>query len=308
MAEVAIYLASGCTGCEMSMLDLAEGLLEMDIKVVWASPTLGDGKYSRIPEVDVAFVEGGIRLDEQESIVRELRRKSDVLVAFGICAACGGIPGLANLHSKDEIFESIFKKGFTTDNPDSTIPQRTVVLDGKYELTLPDFYENVMAVDQIVSVDCYIGGCPPSPEQVRNAINKILSGKKGWITSGRSVCDFCQYTVTDRMEGVNRFLRMSSGECFLKQKALCFGPATQGDCEASCTRAGVPCRGCGGPLPNVRDYGAKIIDMLSTLLDERGVEELSTGYHSLTKFIYLYSLPSATIPGKVRRYHVREVE
>ncbi len=308
MTDVAFYLASGCSGCEMSMLDLAEKLLDLKFRLIWASPTLGDGKYDRIPEVDIAFIEGSIRLSEQEAIVRELREKSEVLVAFGICAACGGVPGLANLHSRDEILETVFRRTRTSDNPQNVLPQKTVLVDGKYEVTLPELYENVKPIDSIVKVDCYIGGCPPTPEQISEAINAVLSGERGWITSGRSVCDACPRSLSSEMEWVERYLRVAGDECFLKQGVLCFGPATQGDCKASCIKANAPCRGCGGPLPGVRDYGAKIVDMLATILDEKGVEDLRSKYHSLAKLFYLYTLPSATIPGKVRRYHVREVE
>ncbi|WP_202319843.1 NADH-quinone oxidoreductase subunit B family protein [Archaeoglobus neptunius] len=308
MVDVAIYLAAGCSGCELSLLDLGDRLADLNFRVIWASPTLGDGKYGRIPEVDIAFVEGGVRLDEQERIVRELRRKSDVLVAFGICAACGGVPGLANLHSKDEILEGVFRKGTTTDNPESIIPQKTVFVDGKYELTLPEFYENVRAVDQIVEVDCYIGGCPPTPGQIEDAVSRIIGGEVGWITTARAVCESCPYELGDGMEGAGRFTKIVSGECFLKKGILCFGPATQGDCGASCPKVNTPCRGCGGPLPAVSDYGAKIVDMLSLLLDEKGVEELGSNYHTIAKLIYLYSMASATIPGRVRKYHVREIE
>ncbi len=307
MTDVAFYLASGCSGCEMSMLDLAEKILDLDFRIVWAAPLLGDGKYERIPEVDVAFVEGGVRLSEHEAIVRELREKSEILVAFGVCASCGGIPGMANLHSKEEILETVFKRTLTTDNPDNVFPQKTTLVDGKYEVTLPEFYENLVPLNRVVEVDCYLGGCPPTPEQVEKAIEAILDGKRGWLTDGKSVCDNCQYTV-GRMGGVRRFVRVAEDRCFIDQGLLCFGPATQGDCKAACIRAKSPCRGCGGPLPGVTDYGAKLIDLLASLLDEKGVEALSRNYRSLAKLLYMYSLPSATISSKVRRYHVREVE
>ena len=37
-----------------------------------------------------------------------LRRKSKILVAYGSCAYMGGIPGLANFHSKEEIFRRVY--------------------------------------------------------------------------------------------------------------------------------------------------------------------------------------------------------
>ena len=295
MIDVAFYIAHGCSGCSMSMLDLGERLNDLKIRVAWAAPTLGDGKYDRIPEVDIAFIEGGIGLSEHVEIVRELRKKSEILVALGICACCGGIMGLANLHSKEEILEYVF--GST---------QTSAIVEG-YELRIPELLDFVKPLDSIVKVDCYIGGCPPTPEQIYNAFRAILDGERGWITSGKSVCEFCNRNLAEKLGEVKRFLRVPDKECFLKQGVLCFGPATQGDCMASCPNSNSPCRGCGGMLPSVDDHGSALVDMLSSLTDERGVESLGTTYTTLTKLLYLYTLPSSTLRGKVRRYHLRGV-
>lgn len=298
MIEAAFYIAHGCSGCTMSMLDLGERLDELEIKIAWASPTLGDGKYDRIPEVDISFIEGGVGNSEHVEIIRELREKSELVVAFGICAACGGVPGLVNLHSTEEIIEDVFGKGL----------QPTNILEGKYELHIPEFLDFVAPVDSIVDVDCYIGGCPPSPDQIFESFMAILEGKRGWITCGKAVCEFCERNIANKLENARRFLFFPTDECFLKQGLLCLGPATQGDCRASCPNSNVPCRGCGGPLQNVDDYGSAVIDMLSALIDGKDIERLSKSYPVMSKLLYLYSLPSAALPGKVRRYYLRGVD
>ncbi|KUJ93180.1 MAG: Methylviologen-reducing hydrogenase, subunit gamma (VhuG) [Archaeoglobus fulgidus] len=292
MIDVAFYIAHGCSGCTMSMLDLGERMNDFRMRVAWAAPTLGDGKYDRIPEVDYAFIEGGIGLSEHVEIVRELREKSETLVAFGICASCGGIMGLANLHSKEEILEDVFGSARSSVG----------------ELRIPEMLEFVKPLDSVVEVDCYIGGCPPTPEQIYNAFKAIFEGERGWIASGKSVCEFCSRNLAEKLGEVSRFLRVPDKECFLKQGILCFGPATQGDCMASCPNSNSPCRGCGGMLPSVDDHGSALVDMLSSLTDEKGIEALSMTYTNLSKLLYLYTLPSSTLRGKVRRYHLRGVK
>lgn len=326
--RVAFYLASGCSGCQLSFLDLSEKLLDIvdELEIVWAAPLLKDSKYHQLSEmeegyIDVAFVEGGVRFDEQEKIVRLLRAKSRVLVAFGICAASGGVPGLSNFHSKEEVFEAVYRTCSTVDNSDGFYPQTTTLVDGKYELTLPAFYERVLPVDRIVEVDYYVGGCPPHYDHIATVLGIFLDPEKlpekgSWITAGRSVCDVCPRNPVLKGEeikipdSVRRVLEAPSDDsCLLRQGFLCFGPATQGDCNAACMSVNMPCRGCGGPMPGAGDYGAKVIDFLSSMIEkEEVVDDLSRTYPNFARLIYTYTLPSALIPGRVRKYHVREVD
>ena len=82
-------------------------------------------------EIDVCLFNGGIRTSEQEYMAQLLRRKSKVLVAFGSCATEGCIPGLANLHSRKEIFDNVYQDTASTENPDGIRPQtETEVAEG----------------------------------------------------------------------------------------------------------------------------------------------------------------------------------
>ena len=313
MSKVAFYLASGCSGCEMTLIDISEELVDIanNIEVVWA-PLFGIGKYEDIEElrrryIDFTFIEGTIKLNEEERIVKILRKKSKNIVALGICACLGGIPGLANLHSIDEIFEASFKRHSV--NSDTPLP--TTLVEGKYELTLPEIQEDVKPLNKVIDVDYYIGGCPPHYDHLKKAINLIISGKakKGWITARKSVCDFCERNLKDaKIKKIKRFLSIPEERCLLNEGIPCFGPATQGDCKASCLKVNVPCRGCGGMLSDFGDFGGIIVNMLSSLIENAdAVKDLKNEYQSLAKLFYLYSLPSALIPKKIRKYHVREI-
>jgi len=319
--KFAFLLAGGCAGCEMALVDISERLIDAleHLEVVWWAPTVADLKYKDLEampdkSIDIAFVDGVVRLSEQEHMVKVLRQKAKVLVAFGACAALGGIAGLANLHTKEEILETAYFKTYSTDNPDGVVPQTKYVVDGKYELTLPEFYDEVKAIHQVVDVDYFVGGCPPHHEFVAKAVEAIIKGelppKGSWITSGKAVCDVCARNPANNgksREPIKEVKRTIEGipkedECLLQQGYLCFGPITQGDCGASCINVNIPCRGCGGPLPEVKDFGARAISAIASLLDDvKLVDEISKKYPNLAKLFYRYSLPAAIINKKIQK-------
>ena len=180
--KVAFYWCASCGGCEETVVDLNEDILKVadavDI-VLW--PVAMDFKRKDIEALDdgeiaVSFINGSVRLEEQEEMVELLRQKSGLVVAFGACAHLGGIPGLANFYSREEIFQRIYKEAPTVDNPQGVIPQEKVSIDAG-ELTLPEFYDTVKTLDQTIPVDYYLPGCPPPPDSVMNAVNAILAGK-----------------------------------------------------------------------------------------------------------------------------------
>ncbi|WP_022853556.1 NADH-quinone oxidoreductase subunit B family protein [Thermodesulfatator atlanticus] len=315
--KLGVLLAGGCAGCEMAIVDLSERLIDAleHLEVVFWAPTVADVKYKDLESmpdgsIDVALVDGMVRLDEHEHMLKVLRAKSKVLVAFGSCASEGCIPGMSNLFKKEELLEHAYKNTFSTDNPEGILPQPEWKEDGKYDLTLPRFLDEVRPISSVVEVDYFMGGCPPHPDFVGEAIGAIIEGKlppKGsWITCGKAVCDFCGRNPA--LQGKKRELTTEvrrtfegapdDGRCLLEQGYICFGPFTQGDCKALCPKVGIPCRGCGGPLPGVKDYGAKAVSALGTMLTDEAVDQLLKKYPNLVQFIYRYSYPSSLLNKK----------
>ena len=91
-----------------------------------------------------------------------------------------------------------------------------------------------------------------------------------------------------------------NGTCLLQQGYICFGPITQGDCGAACLKVNIPCRGCGGPMPGINDYGAQALSSIGSILkDEKVTEELMHKYPDLAKFFYRYALPSGILAKKM---------
>ena len=320
--KVGFLLLGGCAGCEMSVVDLSEKLVDAleHLEVVFWAPTVADVKYNELSSmedksIDVAFIDGMVRLDEHIHMARIMRAKAKTLIAFGVCAALGGTAGLSSLHTKDELFEKAYKNTPSTDNPDNIFPQPRCLVDGKYDLTLPAYEDKVRTLNQIVDVDYYIGGCPPHSSHVGIAIGALVSGqlppKGSWITNGKAVCDVCKRNPVRKNDSkenrtmLSKVLRTTEGTpdtetCLLQQGYICFGAITQGDCGGSCLKVNIPCRGCGGPIPGNEDYGAQALSTIGSILkDETVTAELMSKYPNLAKFFYRYALPSGTLPKKM---------
>lgn len=318
--KLGFLLLGGCAGCEMSVVDLSENLVDalQHVEIAFWAPTVADVKYDDLENmednsIDVAFIDGMIRLDEHVHMAKVMRKKAKTLIAYGVCSALGGTAGMGSLHDKKELFEKAFMNTPTTDNPDGVFPQPECVVDGKYDLTLPVYQDKVRILNQIVDVDYYIGGCPPHHSHVAAAINGIVTGqlppKGSWITNGKAVCDICDRNPAakdgEHRMMMQRVMRTVDGvpeedTCLLQQGYVCFGPVTQGDCGASCLNVNIPCRGCGGPIPGVEDFGAQAVSSIGSIMkDEEVTNQLKEKYPNLSKFFYRYALPSGILPKKM---------
>jgi F420-non-reducing hydrogenase small subunit len=305
--KVAFYWCASCGGCEEAIVDLNEDILKVveavDI-VFW--PVALDFKYKDVEamsdgEIAVSFINGAVRLSEQEEIVKLLRKKSGLIIAFGSCAHLGGIPGLANFYTKEAIFNRAYKTVPTVVNPEEVVPQRTTkVSEG--ELTLPDFYEAVKPLNEVIDVDYYLPGCPPPPDLIMQGVNAILEGKlpeKGAVIApDKSLCDTCPRAEKKPERVVIRKVRRvhevipDPEKCFLEEGLICLGPATRSGCGERCINANMPCRGCFGPTKEVVDQGAKVTSTIASLLEFEGEEKMTE--EELAKKVTLIEDPAGT--------------
>ena len=105
--KLAMYWASGCGGCEVSVLNIHEHILMVDeVFDIAFFPCIADFKVKDVkgyPDgyIDLCLFNGAVRNSENEEMAKLLRQKSKVLVAFGSCAYEGCIPGLSNLTTKE---------------------------------------------------------------------------------------------------------------------------------------------------------------------------------------------------------------
>lgn len=281
--KLGIYWAAGCGGCDVAIVDLCEDVLKVvEIADIVFWPCATDFKYKDVRGyedgfIDVCLFNGAIRNSEQEELAHLLRAKSKTLIAFGTCACFGGIPGLANLTSKDEIFETVYQDTPSTCNPDFVRPKEKTTVNG-CELSLPAFYEEVFSLDEKVEVDYYLPACPPTVDLVKTAITAIAEGTlppKGSCLGGeKTLCDECR-KETGREKKERRSIRRiyrpheikaDPTKCLLDQGIICLGPATRSGCGAKCIKANMPCRGCMGPTRTAVDQGAGYASMLTSIL------------------------------------------
>ena len=319
--KVAFYWCASCGGCEEAVVDLNEDILKVadavDI-VFWPVAldfkrkdveALGDG------EIAVSFINGAVRTEEQEEMVKLLREKSGLVVAFGACAHLGGIPGLANFWNREAIFQRQYKEVPTMENPAGTTPQEKTAVDVG-ELTLPEFYDTVKTLDQTISVDYYLPGCAPPPDLILNAVTAILKGElpeKGAVLAPeKALCDTCPRKETKpeklSIKEIKRpwQIKIDPEQCFLDQGLICLGPATRSGCGERCISANMPCRGCFGPLDGVVDQGAKALSMIASILGieeedkmtEEDVKGLIEGITDPAGTFYRFSLPASLLRRK----------
>lgn len=310
-AKFAFYWASSCGGCEIAILDIDEAILDVaalgDI-VFW--PCATDFKYSDVEGyddgfIDITFFNGAIRNDHEQHIAELLRRKSKVMIAFGACSGLGGIPGLGNFYTTEELFHQAFEHSPSTVNPDNVRPQTSYeVPEGT--ITIPTILDSVRALNQVVNVDYYLPGCPPQPQWIIAAVTAYAEGKlppAGAVIAGEStVCDECPREKSDEKQitEINRIhlVENDPDKCLLEQGIICCGPATRSGCEASCIVACQACRGCFGPTDEVEDMGAKLVSSIASIAvpeTEEEVQALMDQLDDPAGYFYRFSLPTSML-------------
>ena len=294
--KLAIYWAAACGGCDVSLLDTNERILtigDMADIVMW--PVAADGKEKDIEAMEdgailVSIISGAVRNSENEHMVKLLRQKSKVVVAYGTCACFGGSPALANLVPGEakEILEYVYQKTPSTANfqadyhADAPVVPQTSFQAPEGELTLPVLYDTVKTLDQVIDVDYYVPGCPPLQESISYLLKAVADfayngvplppkGTEIGITS-KTLCEECPRKKENlRIEHIYEpyEVDIKPDVCLMDQGILCLGPATVGGCGARCTKVGQPCRGCYGPTSDVQEHGASVFTAIASMFPIR---------------------------------------
>ncbi|MBN8655284.1 MAG: oxidoreductase [Anaerolineae bacterium] len=314
--KFAMYWAASCGGCEIAVLNTHEKILDVDANfdvVFW--PVAMDTKYKDVEAMEdgsilLTLFNGGIRNNENEHIAKLLRRKSQIMVAFGSCACEGCIPGLANLSPVGDIVHTAFNT-ITTDNPHEIYPRTSFdVPEG--ELHIPTLKNVLSPLDLVVDVDYYMPGCPPESHQIAAVIDLVIKVVKGeaelppkgsMIGVGDStVCDECPRARNVKM--IREFKRIQDvapvdpNLCLLEQGIPCNGPATRSGCNARCPNAGAQCIGCYGPAQGVMDYGARLITAFASVIDAKEpqeIERILDGIPDPTGQMYRFNLAGSLL-------------
>jgi NAD-reducing hydrogenase small subunit len=163
---IATVSLAGCFGCHMSLLDIDERIVDLaDIVDFDRSPINDIKRCSEV--VDIGLIEGGVCNSENVHTLREFRKSCKVLVAVGACAINGGVPALRNLVPLEECLAESYLTGTGIDNPQ---------VPGDPELPL--LLDKVHPIHEIVKVDYFLPGCPPSGNAFWKFLTDLAAGKK----------------------------------------------------------------------------------------------------------------------------------
>ncbi len=207
--KTAIISLTCCEGCQLSILDLGERLLDIADKLDLRHFRLASGTKNFSGPYDIAIVEGCPITKENFKRLKEIRKKSKILIALGACAHLGGVAEIKNYKgNKEKQIKYVYKNIEGINNPD------------------------IKPLSDIVKVDAVIPGCPMNKEEFYRIIMEYVGGKIPYIAQ-RPVCHECQ---------------LRENKCLLQEGKPCFGPVTLGGCEAVCPSNGFICEACRGPL------------------------------------------------------------
>jgi NAD-reducing hydrogenase small subunit len=170
--KLATVSLAGCFGCHMSFLDIDERLLELLEHVEFDRSPLTDIKT--IGHCDIGLIEGGLCNAENVHVLREFRANCKTLVAIGACAINGGLPAQRNHLDVGQILRDVYctQTGIA---PASQIPNDP-------ELPLP--LNRVHPIHEVVHVDYFIPGCPPSGDAIWSFLNDLIAGRTPHLGHG----------------------------------------------------------------------------------------------------------------------------
>jgi len=206
--KVAVYKFSSCDGCQLSLLNLEDELLDLASAVdiayfLEATRTVKPGPY------DIGIVEGSITTSHEAERIKEVRAECNFLISLGTCATSGGIQALRNFTKAADLAARVY------DHPEYL-----------------NYLETATAISDHVSVDLEVWGCPVNKYQVVEVLAALLQKRKPNLP---------QYPVC--MECKRR-----GATCVLVASGVpCLGPVVRGGCGALCPANGRGCYGCFGP-------------------------------------------------------------
>lgn len=164
--KLATQWLESCSGCHMSLLDIDERIIELLKHVELTSSPITDLKHPPESGVDVGVLTGAIGNQDEIAEARQMRERARLLIAIGDCAVFGGICTMRNFWKADEVLQYGYLETA------STVGGHVPVHEDLAPLT-----EQVLPVDQIVPVDIYLPGCPPTADAIWHVLSELIAGR-----------------------------------------------------------------------------------------------------------------------------------
>lgn len=215
--KVAFFDFASCEGCQLQVANIGELLLEVlgAIEVVEFREVMSEKGPDKI---DVAIVEGSITDHHAIERIKKIRERASILMAYGSCAAIGGINGIKNNFKLDNIRQEVYGRDYKEFDTVET-----------------------KAVPQVVKVDYFVNGCPVYVPEFLKVIKAVLAGLPYQVPD-YSVCVEC---------------KLNENVCMYQKGVACLGPVTKAGCNSWCVNNGNICYGCRGLVSNPNENGAK---------------------------------------------------
>ena len=163
--KVAMDWLAACAGCEMSVLDTDERLVQLLEKIELTSTPITDLKHPPKEGVTVGILSGTVNNTTNLEVAKEMRERCKVLIAMGDCAVFGGIMTMRNFFDTNEALKRAYVE--TESTVDGVIPNSE-------ELSKPI---KAVPVNQVVKVDVHLPGCPPSADAIYYVLSELLEGR-----------------------------------------------------------------------------------------------------------------------------------
>jgi coenzyme F420-reducing hydrogenase gamma subunit len=206
--KLAVWKFASCDGCQLSFVDLEDELLALANAVDIAYFKEVTSRADAGP-FDLSLVDGSITTAKDALAIRDVRRRSKVLVTIGACATAGGIQGLRNFRDAGEMLAAVYAS--------------------------PEYIDALAtstAISEHVPVDYELHGCPVNKAQLLEVVSAFLRGRRPSIAA-HSVCVDC---------------KLRGNVCILVTGTPCLGPVTHAGCDALCPTYHRGCYGCYGPM------------------------------------------------------------
>jgi NAD-reducing hydrogenase small subunit len=162
--RLATVWLGGCSGCHMSFLDLDERLIDLAGRVEFCASPLTD--YKDFPEADITLVEGAVANSDHLAHIRTIRERTGILISFGDCAVTGNVTALRNLFSVEDVLDRAYRETSTV-----------VVGIPRGNDIVPRLLDRVRPVHEVVKVDHFLPGCPPSADTIHAFLMDLLDGR-----------------------------------------------------------------------------------------------------------------------------------
>lgn len=163
--KLATAWLGGCSGCHMSFLDLDERLIDLAGLVdICYSPVVDIKEF---PDADITLVEGAVANEDHLRHIRTIRKHTKILIAFGDCAVTGNVTALRNLFRIEDVLDRAYRENAAV----------VAGMPGAHGGIVPPLLPRVLRVQDVVPVDHFLPGCPPSADAIFGFVTDLLAGR-----------------------------------------------------------------------------------------------------------------------------------